>query len=114
MVNRNRHDQDVKKHRFWEVHVEAWHRSGLSQNEYCRQNTLRSSQFGYWKKKLARQISTANFVPVPIPGQDPQFEAGNSSSGITICLKKERCIKVDNHFVRATLTKVLSVLENQP
>ncbi len=107
-------EQNVKKYRFWEAHVRAWSRSGLSQNEYCRQNNLRSNRLGYWKKKIARQTSLINFVPMPIPTQRDQLDAKNSTSGITICLKKARRIKIDNDFVCATLAKVISVLENQP
>lgn len=28
------------KQRRWQVHVEAWEKSGLRQNEYCRQHAL--------------------------------------------------------------------------
>ncbi|MBO9481072.1 transposase domain-containing protein [Salinisphaera sp. G21_0] len=36
----------------WLQRIEAWHDSGLSQKAWCRQNGVRPSQFGYWKKKL--------------------------------------------------------------
>ena len=35
------------------VRIQSWYDSGLSQNAWCRQNGIRPSQFGYWKKKLS-------------------------------------------------------------
>ena len=34
-------------------HIESWQRSGLSQAEYCRLNSLRLKNFWYWKKRNA-------------------------------------------------------------
>ncbi|MGO0308898.1 IS66 family insertion sequence element accessory protein TnpA [Endozoicomonas acroporae] len=41
----------------WLQRIEAWHDSGLSQKAWCRQNGVRPSQLGYWKKKLCAGIS---------------------------------------------------------
>ncbi|MGI2026994.1 IS66 family insertion sequence element accessory protein TnpA [Endozoicomonas acroporae] len=41
----------------WLQRIEAWHDPGLSQKAWCRQNGVRTSQPGYWKKKLCEGIS---------------------------------------------------------
>ena len=38
--------------KLWTKHLEKWELSGLSQNEYCRRNSLRPNQFTYRKSKL--------------------------------------------------------------
>lgn len=37
---------------FWTRQVQAYHLSGLSQKEFCIQNDLIYSSFGYWKRRL--------------------------------------------------------------
>ncbi|MFW8602486.1 IS66 family insertion sequence element accessory protein TnpA [Desulfobacterota bacterium M19] len=113
MANHNRQEQEINKQRFWKAHVGAWRKSGLSQNEYCRQNNLRSNQLGYWKNTLGRQTAAANFVPVPIPAQEQKTEAGGSASGITVYLETGMRIKVENDFTAETLAKVVAVLGGQ-
>ena len=113
MANHNRQEHKISKQRFWKAHVGAWRRSGLSQNEYCRQNNLRKNQLGYWKNKLGRQAVATNFVPVPIPAQEQKAEAGGSASGITICLEAGMSIKVENDFTAETLARVVAALGGQ-
>ena len=77
--------------RRWVQHINAWHRSKLSQVDYCRQHSLSPKRFHYWKDKLessgvvaktprqasARKtapVSPSNFVPIsvnatPIPSE---------------------------------------------
>lgn len=53
----------------WLERIQSWRDSGLSQKAWCQQNSVRASQFGYWKRKLdttPRPTSQqpAAFVPV--------------------------------------------------
>lgn len=36
-------------------HIERWRASGLSQNEYCRQQGLNASTFCTWRKQLEKR-----------------------------------------------------------
>jgi hypothetical protein len=38
---------------WWQIHIEAWQRSGLSQRRYCREHRLDTGTFARWLKKLA-------------------------------------------------------------
>ena len=46
----------------WRQHLDTWRTSGLSQNAYCREHTLKAHQFSYWKRKLA--ASTTDHKPI--------------------------------------------------
>ena len=37
---------------WWQIHVEAWRRSGLSQRRYCREQRLDAGTFARWLNKL--------------------------------------------------------------
>ncbi len=87
MANGNWQELNTKKQRFWQAHVRAWGKSGLSQNDYCRQNQLKNNQFGYWKKKLREQSGPAvSFIPVPVD-KPLSAAAGDNKSGLTVILK---------------------------
>ena len=76
----------------WIDHFNAHRNSGLSQQAYCEQQSLKSNQFWYWKNKIegstktyrktTRQNTSARqqgFVPVQISPQP-------SKQGLTISL----------------------------
>ncbi len=102
------------KRRFWQVHVHSWEKSGLTQNDYCRRNQLRSNQFCYWKKKLRENTETpVNFIPVPIECKELEVIPTDSDSGLTLLLHNEIKIKISNNFSSTTLTKVVTALGEQ-
>jgi hypothetical protein len=43
---------DKSDHATWQHHITQWQTSGLSQADYCRQQSLRTKTFSYWKCKL--------------------------------------------------------------
>ena len=110
MANGNWQGLDTKRQRFWRVHIRAWTKSGLSQNEYCRRNQLKNNQFGYWKKKMAEQSGPAvSFIPVPVDKPLPA-SAGGKSSGLTVVLRNGIAIQLDNDFTAAALSQVVALL----
>lgn len=46
---------------FWQDHIDAWKRSGISQKEYCSLNNLSPGNFSKWKKKLAPAAKPARY-----------------------------------------------------
>ena len=54
-----------QKHDFWRQHIEAWRRSKLPQREYCTQQSLSYSSFGYWSRRL-KNTSTHQSKLLPI------------------------------------------------
>ncbi|GLI33261.1 IS66 family insertion sequence element accessory protein TnpA [Desulforhabdus amnigena] len=61
MEKKPRLEENEEKRRFWEEHLKRWETSGMTQNEYCRQNRLKVNRFIYWKKKCP-QKSTVSLV----------------------------------------------------
>lgn len=47
----------------WQERIQSWQESGLTQSAWCQQHGIRTSKFGYWKRKLEKASS-----PTPLPG----------------------------------------------
>ena len=114
MAEKTLKEMRLEKRRFWKVHIGAWERSGFPQNEYCRRNKLRTSQFTYWKTKFNREPSApVSFVPVPTsPPHQAIVLPDSSDSGLSVVLGTIQ-IKIANDFNPVSLVKVLTVLEGR-
>jgi hypothetical protein len=110
MENSKTQDQNRAKKRLWQVHARACKKSGLSQNEYCRRNKLKPSQFYYWKNKFGRKAeTTTKFVPVTVqPLQVAEYH-DHADSGLTISFDKIT-IRLKNDFNPSSLVKVVNAL----
>lgn len=115
MAEKKWREQRKEKIRFWVVHIRAWERSGLTQNDYCRKNKLRSNRFCYWKKKLNCDTeSSVNFVPVPVECKELEVRPiDDNDSGLTLFLHNDIQIRLKNDFTPKTLTRVLTALGDQ-
>ena len=60
-----RHGQE-----FWRAHLEAWHRSDLTQREYCANQGLGEKAFYRWRRKEREAVvpaqSSLTLVPVSV------------------------------------------------
>ena len=60
-----RHGQE-----FWRAHLEAWHRSELTQREYCASRGLGEKAFYRWRRKEKEAVASGNpsltLVPVSV------------------------------------------------
>lgn len=88
-------NRDLEKEKFWRDTIAAQQKSGQSQAEYCRLNSLNENSFSWWKRELparelrdrreraqARKIvkqQTAPTVPVEMPSFVPLVLAGGES-----------------------------------
>jgi len=61
-----------KRHgaQYWRAHVEAWHRSDLTQREYCAKHELSEKSFYRWRGKeketIAAASSSLTLVPISV------------------------------------------------
>ena len=102
-----------KKRRFWKAHIRTWGKSGLTQNEYCRQNDLKTHQFTYWKTKFNKEKPVqANFVPVPVNNNLVLSAHDNSDSGLSVQFGQLQ-IRINNNFNSTSLVKVVSLLQGR-
>ena len=56
----------MKTHTQWRQLVEAWRGSGLSQADYCRQQSLNSKTFSAWARRIRRESSLDKDAPLKI------------------------------------------------
>jgi transposase len=54
------------KQQYWQAHINAWQRSGLSQAAYCQAKQLSLASFGYWRKRCSDSSASAS-LPAVIP-----------------------------------------------
>ena len=101
------------RRRYWQAHITAVNKSGLSRAEYCRQQKLSYHALSYWQRKLFRSSPPATtLVPVPLE-QLLHDRVQAKGSGLKIFVTDKLSIEVDNHFSLSTLSRVLSVLESR-
>lgn len=98
-----------KRAQFWRYHIDAWSRSGLAQNAYCRANNLKSNRLTYWKIKFKKQNLPVEFVQVS-PAQIPQSQHSYPQEGLRLNIDSGFQIEIPDEFSDATLTRVLKVL----
>ena len=55
-------ESKLTKGQYWQEHIESWKRSGLSQAEYCRLNSLRLKNFWYRKKQYNGKTSEQMYI----------------------------------------------------
>ncbi len=109
-----RQESRQEKRRFWKAHIQAWEKSGFSQNEYCRRNTLKNNQLTYWKTKFKQESSRQiHFAPVPMKAaQEIHRSIDSGDSGLDVQLGRVR-IKIQNNFNPDVFVKVVSILEER-
>lgn len=44
---------NIDKRGYWQQHIDAWQRSGLTQKAYCERESVSLARFGYWRRRLA-------------------------------------------------------------
>lgn len=102
--------------RFWQAHVTALEKSGLSRKEYCRQQQLSYHAMIYWQKKLRKQkkgIAPATLIPVSLLPQCRERDSSASSrASLTVILDDKYSIRVGDDFSGTTLTRLLQTLES--
>ncbi len=102
----NGNNQD--KYQFWQLHINAWKQSGMSQTDFCRRHELNIKIFGYWKRKLCSRPNGVNFVPVSIK---PSHTASvKSVSSLKIVTGNGLSVEVNDGFNPATLRMLLDTI----
>ena len=102
-----------EKRTFWSGHIEAWHRSGLSQGAYCRQHGLSQSSLSYWRTRLAKASEKAapfvTIVPVPLP-TSPQADIATAAEPMLVHVGKVFRIEIRGDFAAPVLEKLVRTL----
>ena len=114
MTKRISENNQAKHHRRWQAHVNALAKSGLSRAEYCRQHNLSYHTMNYWQRKLSRSNNRqATLVPVTLPAALMRNGGQHNQADLQIILPGKMSVAVGNNFSPATLSRLLTVLENR-
>jgi hypothetical protein len=81
---------DPEKVAFWQQHIEALKRSGLSRRAYCEQNGLNKHTMDSWCYKLNPSLGSNH--------------EGNKAAWIPLQIKGDEVTAIDMHVGKITLT----------
>ena len=86
-------------------HIEAWHQSGLSKREYCKEHEINFMTFYSWFKKPKQQNSKPaeqKFIPVEVTAADTcasAFATLTFSNELTLELHREVSAQFLKHLI---------------
>jgi hypothetical protein len=109
MDKQTRAEKSREKGEYWNSHIEAWKKSGLSQVDYCRENNLSRHRFTYWKCKGDKESEFLRFVPVlPKPILSP-FSIANTAP-LKVIIGERYRIEIGDGFSPDTLLRLMGTL----
>jgi hypothetical protein len=111
-----RHEQSeskLVKRQYWQGHIESWKRSGLSQAEYCRLNSLRLKSFWYWKKRSTCETSEQlRFFPLALVPTKAAKAIKSELASLQLTLQEQRFrIEIGENFSPSVLKGLIMTLE---
>lgn len=105
------------KIKFWQPHVTAWQRSGLTAVGYCKKHSLNQWQFKYWQYQIAPHTkgkSTKKSKGLKFIEVTPRLNVMTNSTTIKHAIEVKTpagyCLNIPSNFDEATLFKLLTVL----
>lgn len=101
-----------QRERYWQAHISAQKKSGLSRAAYCKAHGLSYHAVTYWIRKLSKpQQKETNLVPVRLSSNIEINPVNIGRANLKVILPNKMAIEVGDNFSQATLTKLLSTLE---
>ena len=76
----------AKRHgaKYWGAHLEAWHRSELSQRQYCAAHGLSEKSFYRWRSKEKAAIAAGQSAVTLVPVTVGALKAGSLCNTVRI------------------------------
>ena len=106
-------ESKLAKRQYWQEHIESWKRSGLSQAEYCRLNSLRLKNFWYWKKRYSGKTSEQlRFFPLALVPTKAAKTIKSQPASLQLTLQEQRFrIEIGENFSPSVLKGLILTLE---
>ncbi len=106
-------ESKLAKRQHWHEHIESWKRSGLSQAEYCRLNSLRLKNFWYWKKRYTRETAEQlRFFPLALIPTKTAKSIKSAPASLQLTLQEQRFrIEIGENFSPSVLKGLIMTLE---
>ena len=101
-------EKSLIRQNYWESHVAAFHKSGFTQREYCRQQNISYWSFNSRKRSLGKLENTEL---QEISTETIQQLKPENNKNIDIVLNNNIRISIPIEFSESSLQKILSVLK---
>ena len=89
-------------------HLQAWNKSGLSQNGYAKQQGINPKTFNNWAKHATiENKQKAHFAEVVVK----ENKAENQVSPLQLVINAKYILKIEQNFDKKTLVRTLQTLE---
>ena len=99
------------KEQYWRQVLARWRSSGLSVRAYCELHRIPQPSFYWWRREIPRRDSARpQFLPVRVVAE--AMTSTGDTGAIEVVLANQRCLRVRPGFDRATLVRLLDVLED--
>ena len=112
-MSKKRKASGVNLRQFWGDAITKWRNSDLSVRQFCKDRSLPTSSFYYWRKKLIKTDA-----PEPLGQKDEEPSAfievsipDGTSSIMELILTSGNILKIDSSVDTKALNNVLSVLK---
>ena len=97
---------------YWQMQIESWEESKLTQAEYCRRNGFKTSKFLYWKTKLRKsQKSNISFFQIPVQPTNETNLAESNACQIRMVIQGRFQVEIGPCFDPGTLQRLIYTLE---
>lgn len=111
MESQTNHNKRHHNQKYWQAHISALSKSGLSRAEYCRQHKLSYHAIIYWYKKFSTPApNTSALIPVSIQQNVARRIMPVSQANLKIILPGKLSVEVGDNFSAETLTRLLTTL----
>lgn len=105
------------KAELWAYRISSFQESGLSRKEWCQQNEIPLSTFGYWNRKLQTESSMIGSSSEPVFARLPSEQElcsgeRTGKAPVTICLSEDIRIKIGPDCPDRLVTALLRALKD--
>lgn len=105
------------KKQYWNTHIEGWKKSGLSQEQYCKQQDLSYAAFGYWRSRLLKESQNTYKEIEPQPSfkqaiikSSTEASTRSAASVIKIVMPNQMKVELPTDLNQIALTTVFQAL----
>ena len=109
MAETTRQEHSKRRHGYWQAHVDACQKSGLTRASYCEQNGINLKTFAYWKHRLKRRNSPVKFIQVG-PTHGLSMQSQSRATALKLIIDSRFAVEIAEGFNPATLVKLVEAV----
>lgn len=110
---------------YWQQVLERWQKSGLTKEQFCRQEDISVKRLYYWRRRIEQRKKLVSrpkvcslsrqraFVPITVVDRSGTASNSKIVGGITIQLRSGDVVQLSDAVEADVLVKVIRALENR-